>query len=92
MPLDPLRQPPLLHNQRRFFQLDKFAADVAAKELEFAANVGAFEEFGRGTGEGGEAVRGGEGGVEFRGCGAEFFGIVDGGGVDEGGGCRCLRG
>ena len=86
MALDPLRQPPLLHNQCRFFQFDKLATDVAAEELEFATDMGAFEELGRRAGEGGQTVGGSKGGVEFGGCSTEFLGVMDGGGVNGRGG------
>lgn len=82
MAFNPLRQSPLLHNQSRFFQLDKLAADVAAKDLEFTADVGAFKELGGRTCKRSQALGGGEGGVEFCGRGAEFFSVVNRGGVD----------
>ncbi len=82
MPFNPLRQPPLLHYQSWFFQLNKLAADIAAKELEFTADVGAFEEFGGCACKGGKALGGGEGGVELGGCGAELFSVIHGCGID----------
>ncbi len=74
MPLDPLAQPPFLHNLLRLFQLQIGARDVAAEELKLAAYVRAFEEFGWGACECCDSRGVGEGGVEFGGCGAEFFG------------------
>lgn len=88
----PLLQPPLLHDLGRFVQLDVFACDVATEELEFTAFVRAFKHFWRCAGEGCETLGVGEGLVEFSGCGAEFFRVGDGGGVDEGAfraGLRC---
>ena len=84
MPLNPLRQPPLLHNQCRLFQLGELAANVATEKLEFTTNVGTFEDFRGGACKSGKAIGGSEGGVEFSGCGAKLFRIVDGGGVDGG--------
>jgi len=82
MAFDPLRQSPLLHNQRRFFQLNELATDVAAKDLEFTADMRAFKELRRCTCKGSETFGGGESGVKFRGRGAEFFGVVNRGGVN----------
>lgn len=81
----PLLQAPLLYEPRRLVERGVFAHDVAAKELEAAADVGAFEELGRGAREGGEAGRVCEGLVELGGGGAEFFGRGHRRGVDEGG-------
>lgn len=95
----PLLQPPLLHDARRFLERGIFARHVAAEELEVAADVRAFEEFGRRPREGGEPGRVREGLVELGGRGAEFFGGGHGRGVDEGGlgaglrcGCCCFGG
>lgn len=64
---------------------------VSAKEFEFPADFGAFEEFGGSACEGSDALGVGEGAVEFGGWSAEFFGGVYGGGVYRGScfGCAC---
>ena len=69
----PLTQPPLLHNLGWILQLRVGAGYVATEQSEFPAGVGAFEDGGGRAGEGCEAGGVSEGGVEFRGCGAEFF-------------------
>lgn len=84
MALNPLAQAPLLHDFRRLFQFDKLAANIPAKELEFTADMGTFKQFGRGAGEGCEAVGGGKGGVEFGRGRAEFLRGIDGRGIDRG--------
>ena len=89
MALRPLRQPPLLLNVRRLFELDKFAGDVAAEDLEFAAGLRAVPGFGRCTGEGCYALWVGEGFEQLLRGRAEFLLVGEGCDVDFGGGDGC---
>ena len=91
MPLGPTAQPPLLHDLGRFLQRDIRARYIAAEEGEFASRLRTLVDGGRGAHEGRESIGGGEGGVEFLGCGAEFLAAGDRDGVHvRGAVARCL--
>ena len=74
MSLWPLLQPPILHNLLGFLQLQEFARNIAAKELELTPHLGAGKALGRRAGECCKAVGGREGLVELAGRGTELFG------------------
>ena len=91
--LGPLGEAPLLNNLLGSVELDILAGDVAVKNGELAAGLGALELTGSTTGEGGNALRVGENFVELLSGGTELIGRGHGGSVNGnlagGGGGSC---
>lgn len=82
MTLGPLGEAPLLNDLLGSVQLDELAGDVAIKDGELAAGLGALELAGGAAGEGGDALGVSEGVVQLLGSGAELVRCGHGGSVN----------
>lgn len=82
MTLGPLGEAPLLHDLLGSVELDVLAGNVAIKDGELSARLGALELAGCATGERGDALGVGEGIVELLGGGAELVRCGHGSGVN----------
>lgn len=89
----PLVKSPALNDLGGLDELEELTCHVSAEQLELATLLGALEELGLGTGEGGDALGVREGLVELGRGGAELLGVGNCGGVYQtgtlllGGGC-----